>query len=269
MGSSTSKPISTSVNLLEILSEDLLILIIVNFDIFTFPSLILTCKKIRQLSLKTAWKIAVKSHPKRPHKDCVQFICQEARSLKLPPMLIPLSHLCSCPDSFQVKAFITDLTYLTPYFSRDELTSMIIDSDQNLYSLTQTDAMRDKVAEEHANFFRRSFVLYKKNLKSLMLKNIYISPKTLEPLNNSIIGELHLNHCFFDPTLINTYRDNFDFNSLTKLHIEVEGIFSINSQYMFKNLKELIIHQYCSNPQFGEEAHLQIYASYFKSLEYL
>ena len=239
-----------------------------NFDVFTFPSLISSCKKIRQLSLETAWKIMAPSFPKRPHKDCLQFVCQEAQYSNLSPILISPLFLKNHPNDSQVNVLIADPSNPVPKCSFEKLTSMAIHSQSQDHSnpLHNFSVTLDGIYKQ----FFGSFSGQKPgNLKSLMLKNISFSPVLLEHLNNWTMKELHLNFCSFYQILFGDYKKDLDFNSVTKLHIKTEVFLIIQSSYMFKNLKELIIHQSCSNPQPGQNVHMKIFGADFKFLEHL
>jgi hypothetical protein len=232
-----------------------------------------TCTELHQLAVKTAWKIMVPSFPKKPPKECLEFAIQKGRQSNLPPLLVSPEFKNRCPNDFQIDAAIIAPDNLISYSYFEKLNSMVIYSSLNVHSLQlgSTPDVLAQLAEDHAELVRKPFEEVPKDFKSLMLKSIHISPGTLECLNILPTEELHLKLCSFDISLMNSYRDNFDFNSLTQLHVEVEGIFSINSRYMFKSLKKLVIHLYCPRSSLfsQEEAHLHIRADDFKYLEHL
>ena len=263
-----SSSISTSVDLLGILPEDVLVQIIMNFDIYAFLPLIWTCKKIHQLSLKTAWKIMVPSFPKRPPDGCLQFVCRETQRSGLPPILISPEIMSRCPNDFQANALIISLH--NPFqCSSEKLTSMVIYLDERIGSLTRAAFNGEQLALSHSGLVRERLQGLKR-LDSLMLKGIYISQNTLEYLNGSTTKKLHLKFCSLNMfSGNNACGDKLAFNSLTKLHIEIEGLLVIDSSYMFKNLRELVIHQYCPNHEDKERAQLEILASDFEFLEHL
>ena len=268
MGSSTSKPISTSVSLLEILPEDFLIPIIMNFDVFTFPPLISTCKKIRQLSLETAWKIVVPPFLNRPPKVCLQFACQEARRLNLPPMLISSSSLNSCPDDYKIGALIANPSDLVRTRPLEKLTSIAIYPLLSPLFPSSSD-IKDVMAKVHEEAISGLIKREPKILKSLMLKDMYISTRTFGSLNQLTMNELRLEKCTWLLNDMNSFEVNFHLNSITKLYIGTNESLSIQSLFMFKNLKELTINQYDLDLTRPEKMSILIRADHFTSLEYL
>ena len=241
-----------------------------NFDVFTFPSLVSSCKKIRQLSLETAWKIMVPSFPKRPPEDCLQFVCQEAHRLNLPPMLIPPLSLNSCPDDFEVGALIANPLELVPTCSFEKLTSMTIYSCLHfLSSLISSSYDKNETTKVYEEAINGLIKREPKNLKSLMLKHMYISTETFRYLNLLAINELRLEDCYLILNNVGNFKSSFHLNLITKLYIGTTKSLTIDSSFMFKKLKELTIHQYCPNSSQPLNVRIEICATHFTSLEYL
>jgi hypothetical protein len=274
MGNSASKsittpnPVSTPVGPLWNLPDDILLRIIGILGGLTFPPLIFTCKKFIGLSKKLAWRIMIPSFPIRPPKACLEFAVQNGRNLGLFPLLVSLAFMNDCPNDCWVNALIINSLDKVPdrYFETSTTIAMHSHSD---FSLPLEKEAKQVTVEIHEGFVRNSLGRRLEKLKSLMLKNIGVSRGTLEFLNGLTMNELHFNLCYFDSKLMNTPGNIFDFKSVTQLHIEVDGFFMINSSYVFKNLKRLIIHHHCSNPREGVPQPLAIHATDFQVLDYL
>jgi hypothetical protein len=267
MGNSTSKsittpnPVSTPVGPLWHLPDDVLLRIIGILGGLTFLPLIFTCKRFLGLSKNLAWRIMTPSYPIGPPKACLEFAVQNGRNLGLFPLLIPPAFMNDCPDDFQVNALIIDPLHKVPDRCFETSTSIAMWPG----GVSSPSLGRVEIEE----FVRNSLGRKLGNLKSLMLTNIGISRGTFELLNGLTMNELRFDFCDFDLNLMNTFGNNFDFNSVTQLRIEFYMFSFINSLYVFKNLKKLIIHHRCPNHTIGSTVSLRIYTADLEALEYL